>query len=114
MNIPIETDEINQLFLQEIAQEVKLQGEYKKVFLERFAKNNRGETNTVLGKKMWPDHNYDQKFTVSLKNAIDQIKETYKEIDDLIPEKSTASKGRRKKGESEWEIIYDWLWNKKY
>ena len=114
MNIQLSTDEMNQAFLQEVALEAKLQGEYRKVFLERFAKNNRGETNTVLGKKMWPDHNYDQKFTESLKNAINQMKATYKEISDLIIEKPKGSKGRPSKGKSDWEIIYDWLWDEKY
>ena len=84
MNISIFTEERSQAFLQEVTEKIKLQGEYRKVFLERFSKNNRGETNTVLAEKMWPDHNYDQKFTVSLNKAIDQIKATYREINDLI------------------------------
>ena len=118
MNIPRFTDEMSQAFLQDFAEKIKLQGEYRKAFLERFARNNRGETNIDLAKKIWPDEskktNYDQKITTSLKNATDQIKKTYTEIDNLIPEKTEGSKGRNKKGESDWEIIYDWLWNKKY
>ena len=61
MNISIFTEERSQAFLQEVTEKIKLQGEYRKVFLERFSKNNRGETNTVLAEKMWPDHNLDEK-----------------------------------------------------
>ncbi|MBP0030397.1 MAG: HEAT repeat domain-containing protein [Roseofilum sp. Guam] len=97
-----------QEFLEELATEYKLYGDTRTAFLGRFATENADKLNKNLG-LIWQKkpENPEQKIQDELK----KIYPVFREHGCDIPE---TKRGRYPKGESPWELAYQWLWEVKF
>jgi len=97
-----------QQFLEALATEYKLYGDTRTAFLGRFAPENADKANNQL-RLSW------QKDLVTPQQKIqDELKKIYPVLQENGCDIPTPKQGRYPKGESPWELAYQWLWEVKF
>ena len=111
-------------FTQEISEQIFSGRNFSKVqslcFVLRFNPQNQSSSNKELGAEI--RKSYDPQFNVNsfgttLGETIDKLKVKFEpEMErDLVPlDKLNPGRGKPPRGEAPWEIIYRWLWGKKF
>jgi energy-coupling factor transporter ATP-binding protein EcfA2 len=103
MSVPKDQQDKRQ-FLEDLATQYKFYGDTRTAFLGRFAPENADKLNNQLVLTWTKDlDNKEQKLQDELRKIYPVLRENGYDI----PE---TQRGRYKKGESPWEIVYEWLW----